>query len=211
MNSSALRGILWMLLTTLLFVLVTAIVRFIGDGIPASQAAFIRYVIGTIILLPFILPLIKKSINKKDLIIYIFRGFAHGAGVILWFYAMSRIPIAEVTAISYTGPIYISIGAAIFFGEKLALRRIIAIFIAFIGTLIILRPGFQEISTGQLAQIISAPLFAISYLLSLYSCLFLDINKFILFPTYYCGAHTCLGTCPIWLARGDVIFGPGMG
>ena len=166
MNSSALRGILWMLLTTLLFVLVTAIVRFIGDGIPASQAAFIRYVIGTIILLPFILPLIKKSINKKDLIIYIFRGFAHGAGVILWFYAMSRIPIAEVTAISYTGPIYISIGAAIFFGEKLALRRIIAIFIAFIGTLIILRPGFQEISTGQLAQIISAPLFAISYLLS---------------------------------------------
>ena len=43
-----------MLLTTLLFVLVTAIVRFIGDGIPASQAAFIRYVIGTIILLPFI-------------------------------------------------------------------------------------------------------------------------------------------------------------
>ena len=62
---------------------------------------------------------------------------------------MSRIPIAEVTAISYTGPIYISIGAAIFFGEKLALRRIIAIFIAFIGTLIILRLGFQEISTGQ--------------------------------------------------------------
>ena len=69
MNSSALRGILWMLLTTLLFVLVTAIVRFIGDGIPASQAAFIRYVIGTIILLPFILPLIKQSINKKDLLI----------------------------------------------------------------------------------------------------------------------------------------------
>ena len=101
MNSSALRGILWMLLTTLLFVLVTAIVRFIGDGIPASQAAFIRYVIGTILLLPFILPLIKQSINKKDLIIYIFRGFAHGAGVILWFYAMSRIPIAEVTAIAF--------------------------------------------------------------------------------------------------------------
>tara|TARA_B100000579_G_scaffold423343_1_gene426414 strand:+ start:458 stop:1351 length:894 start_codon:yes stop_codon:yes gene_type:complete len=166
MNTNALQGILWMLLTTLLFVMVTAVVRYIGDTIPAPQAAFIRYVIGTIILLPFIIPLIKKSITRKDLIIYIFRGLAHGFGVILWFYAMSRIPIAEVTAISYTGPIYISIGAAIFFGEKLALRRILAIIIAFIGTIIILRPGFQEISLGQLAQVISAPLFAISYLLS---------------------------------------------
>ena len=53
------------------FVMVTAVVRYIGDAIPASQAAFIRYVIGTIILLPFIIPLIKKSITRKDLIIYI--------------------------------------------------------------------------------------------------------------------------------------------
>ena len=155
-----------MLTATILFVLVTAIVRYIGNEIPASQAAFIRYVIGTLILLPFIIPLIKNSIKKRDLIIYVFRGLAHGGGVILWFYAMARIPIAEVTAISYTGPIYISIGAALFFGEKLAIRRILAIFIAFIGTLVILRPGFQEISVGQLAQVFSAPLFAISYLLS---------------------------------------------
>ena len=71
MNTNALQGILWMLLTTLLFVMVTAVVRYIGDTIPAPQAAFIRYVIGTIILLPFIIPLIKKSITRKDLIIYI--------------------------------------------------------------------------------------------------------------------------------------------
>ena len=160
MNKNVFRGITWMITATILFVLVTAIVRYIGNEIPASQAAFIRYIIGTLILLPFIIPLIKNSIKKKDLIIYVFRGLAHGGGVILWFYAMARIPIAEVTAISYTGPIYITIGAALFFGEKLAIRRILAIFIAFVGTLVILRPGFQEISIGQLAQIFSAPLFA---------------------------------------------------
>ena len=133
MNTNALQGILWMLLTTLLFVMVTAVVRYIGDAIPASQAAFIRYVIGTIILLPFIIPLIKKSITRKDLIIYIFRGLAHGFGVILWFYAMSRIPIAEVTAISYTGPIYISIGAVIFFGEKLEYFHYLGALLVFMG------------------------------------------------------------------------------
>ena len=164
MNPS--KGILWMVLTTLLFVTVTALVRNLGSNIPAPQAAFIRYVIGTILLLPFIITSMKNSINKKDLTFYTLRGLTQGLGVILWFFAMARIPIAEVTAISYTGPIYISIGAAIFFGEKLALRRILAIFIAFLGTLIILRPGFQEILIGQIAQVLSAPLFAISYLLS---------------------------------------------
>ena len=43
MNTNALQGILWMLLTTITFVMVTAVVRYIGDAIPASQAAFIRY------------------------------------------------------------------------------------------------------------------------------------------------------------------------
>ena len=155
-----------MLLSTICFVLVTALVKSLGSNLPAAQAAFIRYIIGTIILFPFIIPILSKAFNKKNIIIYSFRGLTQGFGVILWFYAMARIPIAEVTAISYTGPIYISIGAVIFFGEKLALRRVSAIIIAFIGTLIILRPGFQEISTGQIAQVISAPLFAISYLLS---------------------------------------------
>ena len=163
---SYIKGILWMLLTTIFFVLVTAIVKYIGSDIPSAQAAFIRYVIGTLILFPFIVPIINKNFGKQNIIIFSLRGLAHGLAVMLWFYAISRIPIAEVTAISYTAPIFISIGAAIFFGEKFASRRIIAIIFAFVGTLIILRPGFNQISTGQIAQILTAPLFAISFLLT---------------------------------------------
>ena len=74
------------------------------------------------------------------------RGLAHGLGVILWFYSMARLPIAEVTAIGYTTPIFVSIGAALFLGEVLAFRRIFAILIAFIGMLIILRPGLEVLS-----------------------------------------------------------------
>ena len=60
-----------MLTATILFVLVTAIVRYIGNDIPASQAAFIRYVIGTLILLPFIIPLIKNLLRRKAKVILI--------------------------------------------------------------------------------------------------------------------------------------------
>jgi drug/metabolite transporter (DMT)-like permease len=84
----------------------------------------------------------------------------------LWFYAMARIPIAEVTALGYTAPIFVTLGAAFFFRERLHLRRIMAVAIGFLGAMVIIRPGFHEISSGQLAQLAAAPLFACSFLLA---------------------------------------------
>jgi drug/metabolite transporter (DMT)-like permease len=161
-------GIGWMVLTGLMFVAVTGIVRFIGSGVPAPEAAFIRYIIGLVLMLPFLIRLNWGGVNRRLLVVFSLRGLAHALAVILWFYAMARIPIAEVTAIGYTSPIYITLGAALFFGEKLAVRRILAVVAAFAGAMVILRPGLQEISGGQMAQVISAPLFAISYLVAKY-------------------------------------------
>ena len=155
-----------MAVTGLMFVCVTGIVRYIGSDVPAAQAAFLRYVIGLGLMLPFMGSIWRSGIEPKMFVIFSIRGLCHALGVILWFYAMARIPIAEVTAIGYLSPIYIAIGAAIFLGEKFAARRIIAIVAAFLGAMVILRPGFQEINDGQMAQILSAPLFAISYLVA---------------------------------------------
>lgn len=160
------RGILWMLATGLLFVGVTGVVRHIGTALPAAESAFLRYVIGTAMLLPFIWRDLLRPRPARSWGVFAFRGAAHSLGVVLWFFAMARIPIAEVTAIGYTAPIYITIGAALFFGEKLAARRIMAVVLAFAGALIILRPGFREVGPGQIAQLLSAPLFAVSYLMT---------------------------------------------
>lgn len=156
----------WMLLTGLMFVAVTGIVRYVGSDVPAAEAAFIRYVIGLGLILPFMWRHIIGGMERRILATYSLRGLCHALGVILWFYAMARIPIAEVTAIGYTSPIYITIGAALFLGESLAMRRILAVCAAFVGAMIILRPGLQEISAGQIAQLVSAPLFAVSYLVA---------------------------------------------
>ena len=61
------------------------------------------------------------------------RGAAHSIGVIAWFYAMTKITIAEVTAMNYLVPVYVTLGAALFLGETLAMRRLAAIMAAFIG------------------------------------------------------------------------------
>ena len=161
-----LAGIGWMLLSTLCFVFVTGIVRYIGSDIPAPQAAFIRYLAGLIFVLPTLRPLIRHWPGGALLGRFVLRGVVHGFGVILWFYAMARIPIAEVTALGYTSPIFVTLGAAFFFGEKLHLRRLAAVGMGFVGAMVILRPGFNEISSGQLAQLGAAPLFAASYLLA---------------------------------------------
>lgn len=159
-------GICWMLLTGFLFVGVTGIVRYVGSDVPAPQAAFIRYAFGVLFILPFMGSKWTQVLTGGLFCVFAMRGLCHSLGVMLWFYAMARIPIAEVTAIGYLAPIYIAIGAAVFLGEKLAARRIAAIIAAFIGAMVILRPGIQEISNGQMAQVLAAPLFAVSYLVA---------------------------------------------
>ncbi len=97
------------------------------------------------------------------------RGMFHGLGVMLWFFAMTRIPIAEVTALNYLSPVYVTIGAALFLGERLALRRVMAVVAALIGALIILRPGFRDINSGHVSMLFAAVVFGGSYLLAKYA------------------------------------------
>jgi drug/metabolite transporter (DMT)-like permease len=161
-----LTGIGWMLLTGVLFVGVTGIVRHLGSDMSPVQAAFIRYVFGLILIAPVFFKLDLAALSRRSLGLHAVRGLAHGIAVMLWFFAMARIPIAEVTAIGFTAPIFTSLGAALFLGERLHSRRIGAILIGFGGTMVILRPGFQEIEPGALAQLTAAPLFAISFLIA---------------------------------------------
>ncbi len=159
-------GILWMVLTGLCFVAVTAIVKHLGRGIPAAQSAFLRYALGLVFLIPMIRPILAAQLSTRQLKLFAFRGLAHTGAVILWFFAMARIPLAEVTAMNYLSPIYVTLGAALFLGEKLPLRRVIAVLLALVGAVIILRPGVKTIEPGHIAMLVTAVLFALGYLIA---------------------------------------------
>ncbi len=161
-----LLGIFWMLVTGICFVAVTALVKYLGDDMPAAQSAFLRYLLGLVFLIPMISSLRAVVFTRISFSLFWLRGLIHALGVILWFYAMTQIPLAEVTAMNYMTPIYVTLGAALFLGERLATRRIIAVLIAFVGALIILRPGLREISPGHIAMIGTAIMFAGSYLMA---------------------------------------------
>jgi drug/metabolite transporter (DMT)-like permease len=165
-NQRPVWGGIWILATGLAFVAVTAVVKHIGSDVPPAEAAFLRYLLGAVFLIPMLRPLIKAQLNRRQIMLFGWRGLAHSLGVILWFFAMTKIPIADVTAMNYLAPIYVTIGAALFLGEKLAFRRMLAIGVALIGALIVLRPGFREVSIGHIAMLATAVLFAASYLIA---------------------------------------------
>lgn len=153
-----------MLVSGLSFVGVNGIVRYLGTDLPVAQSAFLRFGFGVLILLPTIGPMLKGGFRPGSLQLFGWRGVAHTAAVLCWFYAMARIPVAEVTAIGYLNPVLVTVGAAVFFGEKLASRRILAIGVALIGAVIVLRPGVREVTAGHFAQMAAAVFFAGSYL-----------------------------------------------
>ncbi|MEM9394189.1 MAG: DMT family transporter [Pseudomonadota bacterium] len=164
--SRPVAGIIWMIVTGFCFVAVTALVKTIGDAIPAAQSAFLRYVLGLVFLIPIAGRLLSLRLSGAELRLFAARGLIHTGGVMAWFFAMTQIPIAEVTAMNYLSPVYVTLGAALFMGEKLAARRIAAICVALLGAAIILRPGFRDLSPGHIAMIFTALSFAGSYLLA---------------------------------------------
>lgn len=165
---SNIRGCLWMVAGGLLFVAVTVLVRLLGSDMPAVQAAFIRYLIGVVLLLPILWRMRRRNfgLGNGNLKLYVLRGLVHGVAVMLWFFAMARIPLADVTAIGFSTPVFTALGAILIFREQVKARRMLAILAGFVGTLIILRPGFQSIEVGALAQLIAALFFAASFLLA---------------------------------------------
>ena len=161
-----LLGIFFMALTGLCMVAVMVSLRYLSDSIPSVQAAFLRYLLGLLIICPFVIQQIGNTDRTIPFFKYGVRGALHGFAVVLWFYSVSNAPLSDVTAINYLTPIFTTIGAVIVFKEKLTKERLLAIILSIFGAILILKPGIEAISLGKSAQLLSTILFAASYLIT---------------------------------------------
>ncbi len=159
-------GVVWMIVTGLCFVAVTASVKMVGTGVPAAQSAFLRYALGLVFLIPMWPAVRAAALDARTWGLFGLRGVCHAVAVILWFYAMARIPIADVTALNYLNPIYVMLLAVVLLKERLGPWRIGAVGVAFLGTLVIVRPGFREVDIGHLAMLFTAVFMAGSYFMA---------------------------------------------
>ncbi len=104
-----------------------------------------------------------RSVSTQHIKRHLARNTVHLVGQYLWFFAIITIPLAEVFAIEFTTPIWTAILAAVFLGEQLTRWRVLAIALAFVGVLLILRPGIAIIQPAALAAVAAAVCFAITF------------------------------------------------
>jgi drug/metabolite transporter (DMT)-like permease len=160
------EGALWMAGAGLSFVGVNGIVRYLGIELPAAQSAFIRFGFGLLILLPALWAMRGMRFRPGVGRLFLGRGALHVVAVILWFYAMARVPVAEMAAIAFLGPVIVLVIGGLMLGEGLGARRVAAVLVAIAGGLIVLRPGLRDLTLGHLAQLGATVFFAMSYIIA---------------------------------------------
>ncbi|MCX7300496.1 MAG: DMT family transporter [Rhodobacterales bacterium] len=166
LQSGALAGILWMALSTLFAVATGATIKHIGQDVPAAQSAFLRFAFGLPIILPLMWMALPLRLTPQQWRLFGARGALHAMGVMIWYYALTHIPLGEVSALNYLTPVLVAIGATIFLGERVLTSHVLAIVAAVIGTLLILQPGIKVIDSGHIAMIGTAFLLAGGYLIA---------------------------------------------
>ena len=151
-----------------LFALLNVFTLIPAQHLNSYVMAFLRYFFGSLFLLPIVFRLgLYRSLHTKRLRLHLFRGAIHTAGMMLWFVALPLTTLAEITALGFTGPIFVTIGAALFLAEDVRLRRWIAVLVGFAGAMIIIRPGFcADPSRRRSCILISTPIFSASNLIS---------------------------------------------
>jgi drug/metabolite transporter (DMT)-like permease len=161
-QTPALRGIVLMCLSTLAFSIMHGLVRFVSEVLPPFQIAFFRNIFG----LAFLLPLLMRSrfaiLRTQRIGLHALRGVINIVAMLMFFTALSISPLAKVTALSFTAPIFMAILAVLVLGERFRVYRWLAIMAGFMGMLIILRPGLVAIDTGALLVTGSALLWAVA-------------------------------------------------
>ena len=149
------RGIMWMLGSTVCLALMHTTIHHVSETVHPFVVVFFRLFFALIVLIPFFVRDGLAPLKTTKLGLLTLRGVLNFGAMVCFFTALSLAPIADVTALSFTAPLFATLLAVVILKEKLGWRRVAAIMAGFIGTLIVLRPGFAEISTGYILVLVA--------------------------------------------------------
>lgn len=137
----AVQGLLWTLVAGLCFVLLNTLSRYLTTQIDPMQSQFLRYFCGLLVMLPLVWRSGLAAYRPRHIGGQFVRGLVHTAALGLWFVALPHISLADMTAIGFTTPIFIMLGAWLFLRESMRWERWLAAVVGFGGVLIVVAPG----------------------------------------------------------------------
>jgi len=144
---------LWMVGALASFTTMAICGRELAGDLSTFQILFWRSMVGLVMISALLTRFGWGQIRTHSIGIHLLRNTAHFGGQFGWFFAIAMIPLVEVFALEFTTPIWTAVMASIFLRERLTSGRIVAIAIAFVGVLVILRPGLAVVGIGSLAAL----------------------------------------------------------
>jgi len=158
------RAGLWMIGFTVTFAVLMAMVRHVSAEIHPIEVPFFRNFFALVVMLPWFARVGFEGLKTRRLGVHGFRALSGVIAMCALFTAVSLMPLAEVTALTFTSPLFATAGAALVLGETVRVRRWTATVVGFAGTLIILRPGIETLTPAAMIALLAAAFIATSML-----------------------------------------------
>lgn len=160
------QGALWLVSGGFIFTTNGVMIRLLSEQVPPVQTAFFRAVLSVVMLLPLMALGRVKPWQSTRIKGHFWRTFMGTCSMVLGFYAISMLPLADATALAFSQPLFSVVVAAVIVGEKVRWRRWGATIVGFVGVLVMVRPGAETLQQpGALIALANAAAVALSILL----------------------------------------------
>jgi drug/metabolite transporter (DMT)-like permease len=157
-----LRGAAWMICAGACWVAMTTLVRDLSADYTAFELLFMRNLVAVSLLLPPALRFGVATLKTKRLGLHFLRTVFSYLAVLALFFGIAILPLPEVTALSFTQPLFVIVLATLILKEVAGTARWWAVIVGFLGVLVIVRPGFAEIGVATFLVLLSSLSYACS-------------------------------------------------
>lgn len=153
-------GMACIVAATFCFATMNAMIRSLGHALPPVEVAFFRSLFGLALQAPLIAWLGLGAIKTRRIRLHAARGILQAMSMMLFFVGLTMVPLAETTALEFAAPIMSTTIAILLLGEAVHARRLVALGVGIVGVLIVVRPGFEAVSLGQVMILVSVAMWA---------------------------------------------------
>ena len=148
------KAVTFNLLAWIMLPIMDGIAKYLSSDLPVLQITWARYFFTVFFTLPIMFFLFKKYLvwttNPK---LQFLRGLILLIANICFFYSISIISLAKALTLAFIAPLIVTAFSPFFLGENVGYRRWLAVIIGFVGTLVVIRPGFVEINLASIAAL----------------------------------------------------------